>query len=178
MVDLNGLKIPLEEAISRVSKLKIVITDVDGVLTDTGVFFSADGEVMKRFSIRDGMGVERLRTVCGIDTGIMTGENSPSVKKRAEKLKITHYFPGIKDKRSVFKEIVASGAFAADEIAFIGDDYNDTGIIDEAIFTASPADGMPFIRAQVDYVCTVNAGYGAFRDFAELIIYLRGMDEK
>lgn len=178
MVDLKGLRISLEEAKRRASKLKILITGVDGVLTDTGVFYGPEGEVMKRFSIRDGMGVERLRTECGIETGIMTGENSPSVTKRAEKLKIVHYFPGIKDKRSVFKEIVASGAFKADEIAFIGDDYNDTGIIDEAVFTATPADGMPYIKSLVDYICSANAGYGAFRDFAELIIYLRGLNEE
>ncbi|GAB1351057.1 HAD-IIIA family hydrolase [Ignavibacteriales bacterium] len=173
MVELKGLKIPLEEAISKAKKLKILITDVDGVLTDTGVYYSSDGELMKRFSIRDGMGVERLRTECGIDTGIMTGENSAAVSKRAEKLKIVHYFPGVKDKKSVFKEIIASGNFAADEIAFIGDDYNDIGIIEEAAFTASPANGMPFIRSLVNYVCSVDAGHGAFRDFAELIIDLR-----
>ncbi len=173
MVDLSGLKIPLDEAVLKAKKLKIIITDVDGVLTDTGVFYSAEGEAMKRFSIRDGMGVERLRTECGVDTGIMTGENSPAVTKRAEKLKIVHYFPGIKDKKSVFRESTASGNFSQEEIAFIGDDYNDIGIIEEAAFTASPADGMPYIRSLVDYVCSVNAGYGAFRDFAELIIHLR-----
>ncbi|GJQ32353.1 MAG: 3-deoxy-D-manno-octulosonate 8-phosphate phosphatase [Ignavibacteriaceae bacterium] len=178
MVDLKGLNIPLAEAIKRAKRIKLLITDVDGVLTDTGVYFGPEGEVMKRFSIRDGMGVERLRTECGVDTGIMTGENSPAVQKRAEKLKIVHYFPGIKDKRSLFGEIVSKGEFAADEIAFIGDDYNDTGIIDEAVFTASPADGMPYIRSLVDYVCSVNAGYGAYRDFAELIIYLRGLSEE
>ncbi len=178
MVEINGLKIPLEEAVQRAKKIKLLITDVDGVLTDTGVFYGADGETMKRFSIRDGMGVERLRTECGVDTGIMTGENSLAVQKRAEKLKIVHYFPGIKDKRSVFKAFVEKGEFSADEVAFIGDDYNDTGIIDEAAFTASPADGMPYIRSLVDYVCSAKAGYGAFRDFAELIIYLRGLNEE
>ncbi len=178
MVDLKGLKIPLADAIKRAKRIKLLITDVDGVLTDTGVYFGPEGEVMKRFSIRDGMGVDRLRTECGVDTGIMTGENSPAVQKRAEKLKIVHYFPGIKDKRSLFREIVSKGEFAADEIAFIGDDYNDTGIIDEAALTASPADGMPYIRSLVDYVSSVNAGYGAYRDFAELIIYLRGLSEE
>ncbi|MEP7218973.1 MAG: 3-deoxy-D-manno-octulosonate 8-phosphate phosphatase, partial [Bacteroidota bacterium] len=71
----------------RAAKIRLVLTDVDGVLTDGGVFYGKDGEVMKRFNIRDGMGVERLREI-GVDVGIITGEKSESVVRRAEKLKI------------------------------------------------------------------------------------------
>ncbi|MBK7266658.1 MAG: HAD hydrolase family protein [Ignavibacteriales bacterium] len=173
MVNLKGLKIPVEVARTKAKALKLVITDVDGVLTDTGVYYSVDGELMKRFSIRDGMGVERLRTQCNVDTGIMTGENSAAVMKRAEKLKITRYFPGIKDKKATILEFFDDYGFSADDIAFIGDDYNDVDVIGVAGFTACPSDAMPYIKTLVDYVCDVPAGYGAFRDFAELIIYLR-----
>lgn len=173
MVNLEGLKIPIEVARAKAKALKLVITDVDGVLTDTGVYYSVDGELMKRFSIRDGMGVERLRTQCSVDTGIMTGENSSAVLKRAEKLKITHYFPGTKDKRATILEFFDDYDFKAEDIAFIGDDYNDEEVIGVASFTACPADAMPYIKTLVDYVCDVPAGYGAFRDFAELIIFLR-----
>ncbi|MCC6636928.1 MAG: HAD hydrolase family protein [Ignavibacteriaceae bacterium] len=173
MVNLKGLKIPVEVARLKAKALKLVITDVDGVLTDTGVYYSVDGELMKRFSIRDGMGVERLRTQCNVDTGIMTGENSAAVMKRAEKLKITRYFPGIKDKKATILEFFDDYGFSADDIAFIGDDYNDVDVIGVAGFTACPSDAMPYIKTLVDYVCDVPAGYGAFRDFAELIIYLR-----
>jgi YrbI family 3-deoxy-D-manno-octulosonate 8-phosphate phosphatase len=119
------------------------------------------------------MGVERLRTQCNVDTGIMTGENSAAVMKRAEKLKITRYFPGIKDKKATILEFFDDYGFSADDIAFIGDDYNDVDVIGVAGFTACPSDAMPYIKTLVDYVCDVPAGYGAFRDFAELIIYLR-----
>lgn len=173
MVNLKGLKIPVEVARTKAKALKLVITDVDGVLTDTGVYYSVDGELMKRFSIRDGMGVERLRTQCNVDTGIMTGENSAAVMKRAEKLKITRYFPGIKDKKATILEFFDDYGFSAHDIAFIGDDYNDVDVIGVAGFTACPSDAMPYIKTLVDYVCDVPAGYGAFRDFAELIIYLR-----
>lgn len=173
MVNLKGLKIPVEVARTKAKALKLVITDVDGVLTDTGVYYSVDGELMKRFSIRDGMGVERLRTQCNVDTGIMTGENSAAVMRRAEKLKITRYFPGIKDKKATILEFFDDYGFSADDIAFIGDDYNDVDVIGVAGFTACPSDAMPYIKTLVDYVCDVPAGYGAFRDFAELIIYLR-----
>lgn len=120
------------------------------------------------------MGVERLRNVCGVETGIMTGENSSAVLKRAEKLQIAHYFPGVKDKKAKFFEIINGFGFSREEIAFIGDDYNDIGIIEEAVFTAAPADGMPYIRSLVDYITPTKAGYGAFRDFAELLILLKG----
>lgn len=173
MVNLDGLKIPIEVARMKAKALKLVITDVDGVLTDTGVYYSADGELMKRFSIRDGMGVERLRTQCNLDTGIMTGENSSAVLKRAEKLKITRYFPGVKDKKAAILEFFDDYDFTAQDIAFIGDDYNDEEVIGIANFTACPADAMPYIKTLVDYVCDVPAGYGAFRNFAELIIFLR-----
>lgn len=173
MVNLKGLTIPIAVARRKAKALKLVITDVDGVLTDTGVFYSADGELMKRFSIRDGMGVERLRNQCSVETGIMTGENSPAVLKRAEKLKITHYFPGTKDKKATILEFFDDHDFSPEDIAFIGDDYNDEEVIGVAGFTACPADAMPYIKSLVDYVSDVAAGYGAFRDFAELIIFLR-----
>ena len=80
----------------KAKKIKLVLTDNDGVLTDTGVYYSPKGEEFKRFSIRDGMGVERLLNEVNIETGIITGETSGSVKKRAEKLKITELHLGIK----------------------------------------------------------------------------------
>ena len=83
---------------SKIEKIKLVITDNDGVLTDTGVYYSSKGEELKRFSIRDGMGVERLRKHCGIETVIITGEKSGSVKTRAEKLNIKEYYLGAEDK--------------------------------------------------------------------------------
>jgi 3-deoxy-D-manno-octulosonate 8-phosphate phosphatase (KDO 8-P phosphatase) len=82
----------------KLEKIKIVLTDNDGVLTDSGVYYSPKGEELKRFSIRDGMGVERLRKYAGIETIIITGEESGSVKARAEKLKIKECYLGVKKK--------------------------------------------------------------------------------
>lgn len=157
--------------IEKIKRVKILLTDNDGVLTDTGVYYGPDGEVFKKFSIRDGMGVERLRNLCNIETGIITGELSESVKKRAEKLKLRHLYLGIKDKKAVFSEIVATTGFTYDQIAYIGDDYNDLDVIELAGMTASPGDALPFIRSNVDYVCDNYGGHGAVREFAELIIY-------
>ena len=154
-------------------KIKLLITDCDGVLTDGGVYYSANGEEMKKFNLRDGMGVERLRKVCNIDIGIMTGENSAIVTRRAEKLKITHLYLGIKDKKLRLSEILSLHNLQSDEIAYIGDDLNDYEVIGEVGLSASPSDGAALIKERVDYICSLPGGAGAFREFAELIINLR-----
>ena len=125
---------------------------------------------MKRFSIRDGMGIERLREILGIETGILTGENSEAIRRRAEKLAITNLYLGVKDKLEVLQIILKKHQLRSEEIAYIGDDVNDYNIIKEVGFSASPADGMPFIKEIVDYVCEARSGNGAFRELAELII--------
>ncbi len=157
----------------KAAKIKLLITDCDGDLTDAGVYYSDKGEELKKFNLRDGMGVERLRKMCDIDTGIMTGENSAIVTRRAEKLKITHLYLGIKDKKQRLREILDLHNMQADEIAYIGDDLNDYEVIGEVGLSASPSDGASLIKERVDYICTQPGGAGAFREFAELIIKLR-----
>lgn len=157
----------------KADKIKIVLTDVDGVLTDTGIYYGPDGEAFKRFSIRDGMGVERLRNYAGIETIIITGENSGTVKARADKLKMTEFYLGVKNKEEVFEIIKKKHGLVKENIAYIGDDSNDYEIMKQCGFTATPADGMSFIKEIADYICETNAGHGAFREFAELIIALK-----
>jgi YrbI family 3-deoxy-D-manno-octulosonate 8-phosphate phosphatase len=158
----------------KIKKIKIVLTDNDGVLTDSGVYYSEMGEELKRFSIRDGMGVERLRSILNIETGIITGELSGSVKKRAEKLKIKELYLGVKDKKKILDEILFTNQIKSDEVAFIGDDVNDAEIIKSVGLSAAPSDAMDEIKSIVDYVCLSKGGNGAFREFAELIISSRG----
>ena len=156
-----------------VARIKILLTDVDGVLTDNGVYYSENGEVMKRFSIRDGMGVERLQKLAGIETGIITGELSPSVARRAEKLHIRELHLGVKDKLVRVSEIMRRLHLQWEEVAFIGDDVNDLEVMGKAGVTACPADAMPQVSAVVDYHCKTKGGYGAFREFAEWLIELK-----
>lgn len=162
-----------EEILQKAKEIKLLITDCDGVLTDNGVYYGAEGEVMKRFSIRDGMGVERLRNFASVETSIMTGELSESVKKRAEKLKITHLYLGVKDKPAKLTEVVNITGFKPNEIAYIGDDTNDVEIMKLVGLTATPADGTVFTKEVVHYVCKESGGNGAFREFAELIIFAK-----
>jgi YrbI family 3-deoxy-D-manno-octulosonate 8-phosphate phosphatase len=156
----------------KAQRIKLLLTDVDGVLTDNGVYYGENGEVLKRFSIRDGMGVERLRKIAGIDTGIVTGELSPSVAKRAEKLQITHLYLGVKDKLGRLNEIMATHGLSWEEIAFIGDDVNDLEVLQRVGLSACPADAMGDVSDVVHYHCQEKGGYGAFREFAEYIIQL------
>ena len=157
----------------KARKIKLVLTDNDGVLTDTGVYYSNEGEIFKRFSIRDGMGVERLRKELGIETGIITGEISGSIKRRADKLKIKELLLGVAEKHLLLPEITKRNNVKPENIAYIGDDVNDIELMKLVGLTASPADGMADIRNMVDYVCEQKGGHGAFREFAELIIALK-----
>jgi len=162
----------IDEFRKRMREIRLVLTDNDGVLTDTGVYYSERGEELKRYSIRDGMGVERLRNI-GIDTGIITGERSENLRKRARKLQIPYLYLGIADKGAQLESILNQTGLRLSQIAFIGDDVNDLGlmeIIRDHGLIASPFDGMPEVRKMAHYVCRTSGGHGAFRDFAELII--------
>lgn len=161
--------------LEKAREIRLLLTDCDGVLTDNGVYYTDQGEAMKRFSIRDGMGVERLRTLAGVETGIMTGELSGSVVKRAEKLQIRHLYLGVKNKLGKLEEVLAETGLRAEEIAFIGDDTNDLEIMQAVGLSACPADATLFARKTARYICTEKGGHGAFREFAELIVYSKSL---
>jgi len=159
-----------EKTIEKARNIKLLLTDIDGVWTDTGVYYSARGEELKRFSIRDGMGVERLRELASVETGIITGENSASVVKRAEKLGIVEMHLNAGHKASVINSIMGKRSLAPEQVAYIGDDTNDIEALSIAGFSACPADAVSAVREIVDYVCENAGGHGAFRECAELII--------
>lgn len=148
-----------------------MVTDCDGVLTDGCAWYSDSGEAMKRFSLRDGMGVERLRKLAGIETAIITGESTLTVKRRAEKLRIQNLFQGISDKGECLTQLASQLGLELNEIAYIGDDVNDLSAIKLCGLSAAPADAFEGITQTVDYLTQRKGGDGAFREFAELIIH-------
>ena len=162
-----------EEVWRRAQRVKLLLTDCDGVLTDGGVYYSARGEEMKRYSIRDGMGVERLRKFAQVDVGIITGEQSPSLQRRAEKLQVSELYLGVKEKTAVLQQILQKQNLKVEEVAYIGDDTNDIEVMQQVGLAACPADAMYLTKAVAHYITPQNGGYSAFRDFAELIIYAK-----
>jgi 3-deoxy-D-manno-octulosonate 8-phosphate phosphatase (KDO 8-P phosphatase) len=171
--------LPAAELRARARRLRLVLTDSDGVLTDGGVYYSDRGEALRRFSVRDGMGVERLR-IAGIATAIMTREQSGCVERRAAKLRLPHLFLGVQDKAAQLPAVLAETGLEVDALAYIGDDVNDLGImaaIGERGLTAAPADAMPELLAACHHRCAARGGHGAFRDFAEWILSLRAEPE-
>ncbi len=169
------LSLTIGELAKRAERIKLVISDNDGVFTDNGVYYSERGEELKRYSIRDGMGVERLRNI-GIDTAIMSGEVSPSIRMRAEKLGIKRLYLGVKEKLALLDRVIAESGLRMDELAYIGDDVNDVEIMREIAsvgLTACPRDATVFVDPYIYYRAHADGGYGAFRDFAEWLIELR-----
>jgi 3-deoxy-D-manno-octulosonate 8-phosphate phosphatase (KDO 8-P phosphatase) len=150
--------------------IKWLFTDIDGVWTDCCIYYSAEGEELKKFSYRDGMGVERLRKFTSIQIAIITGENSPMVARRAEKLKIDQVFLGVKNKLAVIEEFIKENNLTWNQIAYIGDDMNDFDAMTRAGLKACPADAFKDILSIADYQCKLKGGEGAFREFCEFII--------
>jgi 3-deoxy-D-manno-octulosonate 8-phosphate phosphatase (KDO 8-P phosphatase) len=163
-----------EELAARARRLRLVLTDNDGVLTDTGVYYSERGEELKRYSVRDGMGVERLR-LAGVETAIVTREAAGCVRGRAEKLQVRLY-TAVRDKLALLPTLLAEHGCEADQLGFIGDDVNDLKLM-EAVgrggLTGAPSDAMPMIRRIALHHCSSPGGHGAFRDFADWILELR-----
>ncbi len=143
--------------------------DVDGTLTDSGMYFTENGEASKRFSTRDGMGVVLLRK-SGIDSAIITSENSKIVEARAKKLAIEYVILGSHDKEFALKELCRKLKLDLEQIAYIGDDVNDAYAIKIVGVSACPADSVEYIKNICDYQCIANGGYGAVRELSELIL--------
>ncbi len=146
--------------------------DIDGTLTDSAMYYSKDGEIMKRFHTRDGMGIGLLRKN-GIESAIITSENNAIVKSRAEKLNIENIVLGSRDKSSDLKELAKRCNLEMENLAFIGDDINDGNVITLNCVSACPLDAHITVRKKVDYICKNKGGYGAVREFAELILIIQ-----
>ena len=159
----------LKELDEKLKKVLLLVMDVDGTLTDGKVYYSKDGEAMKKFSIRDGMGIELLKKG-NIETAILTSENSPIVSARARKLKIEHILLGSRFKKRDLEEFAEKINISLENIAYIGDDVNDIQAMRISGISACPSDSAQSVIDTVDYVCYHDGGDGAVREFAELIL--------
>ena len=158
-----------KKSLERCKNIKILISDVDGVLTDGGMYYSEKGEELKKFNTRDGMAVELLERE-KISVILMTKENSKIVLQRAKKIKIKKSYIGIVNKEEKLPEICKKFKVSLGEIAYIGDDINDLEIMKKVGFSASPNNAMEQIKRKSHYICKLNGGEGVLREVAELIL--------
>lgn len=156
----------------RLKKIKMLATDVDGVLTDSGMYYSENGDEMKKFSTRDGMGLVLLRKA-GYKLAIITSEDTKIVERRAAKLKIADLFQGARDKVASMEILMKRHALTWDEVAYIGDDVNDLDVMKRVGFAATPADGTAQNKKVAHYVTKKNGGGGCVREICDLLLSLR-----
>ena len=152
---------------------RLILTDIDGVWTDGGMYYGNNSTEMKKFSTYDSAGVLFAR-VFEIEVGIITGENTDLLERRAQKLNIEIVHQGIKDKYSFINELLLSKNISWNELAYIGDDINDAKVLIEAGFSATPANAPDYIKQLAKINLKRCGGEGAFREFVELLIMESG----
>lgn len=152
---------------------KLILTDIDGVWTDGGMYYDQTGNEWKKFNTSDSAGVLFAKMIC-IPVGIITGEETEIVKRRAEKLKVDFLFQGVKDKLSVAQSLCGQLNIALSQVAYIGDDLNDVNLLKKVGFGASPANAPDYIKKMVHHVTVASGGEGAFREFVEFILKSSG----
>ena len=148
--------------------LRLLVVDVDGTLTDGGMYYDGKGEAMKKFDTRDAKGMLMLRDA-GVRVCVVTAETSAVVTARMRKLGITDYFPGVKDKLAWLREHLTHWQLEAAQVAYIGDDLNDLEGLLAAGLSCCPADAVPEVRQAVHYVCAAGGGAGAVREVCDLV---------
>lgn len=158
----------------QLKNIKLFLSDVDGVMTDTRIWLNTKNEWCRHFSIYDGMGLKRLQEV-GIKTGIITAALAHDVRTRFEFLKVDYFYEGSKDKMKDLKSIIDQSGFEAKEVCYIGDDLMDLKVIKEVGFGVTVPHALDEIKKESDYVTQNKGGFGAVREICEMIIKSSGL---
>ncbi len=154
-------------------KIKLLLTDVDGCLTDGSVYYGPNHEKIKKFNMQDGMALKLLREN-NILTGIISADNSEATRYRAEDLKFDFICINIKDKLAKFEEILKANNIQKDEVAYMGDDIQDLCILNQVSVSVAPNNAVDEVKKAVSHITQKSGGDGAFREYAEYIIKLNG----
>lgn len=154
-------------------KIKLIILDVDGTLTDGGIYYDSQGNEMKRFDVKDGLGI-KVGMAAGLEFAVLTGRESPIVERRVKELGIQHLRTGVQVKYPALMELLKEQDLRPEECGYIGDDWNDLQCMEAVGFRACPADAVGEVRAVCDYVASQMGGDGAVRDCIEHILSVRG----
>ncbi len=151
--------------------IKMIIMDIDGTLTDGKIYIGSEGEVMKAFNVKDGLGIRKL-LVNGIVPVIITGRKSKIAAYRAKELNITEVHQGISDKVSELKRVCEKYQLTLNEVAYIGDDENDLECIKLCGYSGCPADAVNDVKKVVNFISKLNGGEGAVREYIEYLLNL------
>jgi 3-deoxy-D-manno-octulosonate 8-phosphate phosphatase (KDO 8-P phosphatase) len=163
--------IPEAELLARAARVRLLLLDVDGVLTDGRLYYGEGGEVMKAFDVKDGHGIVLLRD--HVELGVISGRPGLA-RRRLEELRFRHLVFGQRDKLAGYAELAHLG-FADDEVGYMGDDVNDLPLLARVGLSACPADARPEVRAAVHWVAPSPGGRGAVRELCELVLRARGV---
>jgi 3-deoxy-D-manno-octulosonate 8-phosphate phosphatase (KDO 8-P phosphatase) len=157
----------------RAARIKLLLMDCDGVLTDGRIWILENGEDQKAFHTRDGLGIDLLHRA-GLKSGIISGRISIALERRAQSLGVSFLWQGREDKRQAFADTLAQAQVAKDEVAFVGDDLSDLPLMRQAGFAVAVADAVAEVKQHAHYVTTANGGNGAIREVIELILKAQG----
>jgi YrbI family 3-deoxy-D-manno-octulosonate 8-phosphate phosphatase len=153
----------------RLKKIKLLATDVDGVLTDAGAYYSENGLELKKFSIRDGMGMSLLKKA-GFKVAIVTTEKTKIAEIRATRLGIDDIYQGVTHKIEAIEDLMKKYSLHWDEVAFIGDDINDIPVLKKVGFAAAPANATSLNKKVAHFVTKANGGQGCVREICDLLL--------
>lgn len=148
---------------------KLILTDIDGVWTDGGMYYDAGNVELKKFNTYDSAGVLFAHNL-HIPVGIITGENTQIVQRRADKLKVDYCYLGVKDKLSIVKTLCEKLSITLAQVAYIGDDLNDMDVLSKVGFAGVPVSAPEYVKQLANVPLTKKGGEGVFREFVEMII--------
>lgn len=160
----------------RASKIRMLVLDVDGVLTDGKLYFDHTGNEMKAFNTRDGLGMKALQRV-GIEVAVITGRKSDAVAHRMNQLGIEHVYQGREDKLDAFLHLLETTGLDADQVCFAGDDWIDLPVLIRVGLAVSVADAEDRVKQQAHWITRRNGGHGAVREICNLILEAQEKDQ-
>ena len=157
----------------KLKTIELLVLDVDGVLTDGGLWLDSEGNLQKRFDVRDGLGI-RLLQQAGLTLAFLSGGQGGATEARASQLGVEHCLVGIKDKPAALEQLQQTLGLAKDQTAFIGDDLNDLAVRDQIALLITPSDACLAVQRKADWVLNRRGGHGAVREAAEALLQSRG----
>jgi len=174
LIGLSGFD---EMLLEKAARIRLLVLDVDGVLTDGQLYFDNMGNELKSFSTRDGLGIRALMS-CGITLALITGRQSEIVARRAAQLGIQHVYQGRSDKLNAFNELLSDTGMEEQNTCYAGDDWIDLPVLDRVGLAVTVSDADAVVKSRVHWVTSRSGGNGAVREICDLILAAQGLDQQ